>query len=291
MTKSIYIQGYKCSSVKISLTAHVKVVSLMLAFAAGFSSVPAAASNDLLVAPTRLEFNNRTRSTEVILSNIGPNTATYRISLVLRRMTPDGKLEDIETPSEADQRALDMISYAPRRVVLEPNQPQSIRVAVRKPADLADGEYRVHMMFRGVPDANPVIAAADTPTEGFAIQLIPIYGITIPVIVRNGNLKAEAEIVSPHLEVSDGKSLIAFDLARHGDRSTYGEVRVLKPGRAEPIVLAKGIAVYTEVGRRKVLLPVSADYTGPLKGPTTIQYFEIEGDASRLVSEKQVDLN
>jgi hypothetical protein len=248
------------------------------------------AANDLLVAPTRLEFDNRTRSAEVILSNIGDKAATYRISLVLRRMTPDGKLDEVETPSEAEQRALDMISYAPRRVVLEPNQPQSIRVAVRKPADLADGEYRVHMMFRAVPDANPVVAAADAPTEGFAIQLIPIYGITIPVIVRSGNLKAQASIADPRIEVEEGHELIAFDLVRSGDRSTFGEVRVLKPGVAEPIVQAKGLAVYMEVPRRKVLLPVNPSYRSALRGPTTIQYFEIEGDTSRLVDEVQTEL-
>jgi hypothetical protein len=250
----------------------------------------ARAANDLLVAPTRLEFDNRTRSTEVILSNIGAKAATYRISLVLRRMTADGKLDEVDTPTEAEQRALDMISYAPRRVVLEPNQPQSIRVAVRKPADLADGEYRVHMMFRAVPDANPVVAAADAPTEGFAIQLIPIYGITIPVIVRSGNLEAHASIADPRIEAEDGHELIAFDLVRNGDRSTFGEVRVLKPGVAEPIVQAKGLAVYMEVPRRKVLLPVNPAYRGALRGPATIQYFEIEGDTTRLVDEVQTEL-
>lgn len=289
MTQSTYNHRYMRGAVNKWLTRHAKVAAI--AVAAGVAW-PAHASNDLLVAPTRLEFNNRTRSIEVLLSNIGEKPATYRITLVVRRMLADGTLDEVETPNDIEQRTLDMISYAPRRVVLEPDQPQSIRVAVRKPADLADGEYRVHMMFRAVPDANPIIAAAaDVPTGGFAIQLIPIYGITIPVIVRNGALKAQAEILAPRIEQEDGKPMVAFDLVRTGDRSTYGEIRVLKPGRAEPVVRAKGIAVYTEIGSRKVLLPVSADYTGPLKGPATIQYFEIEGDVARLVSEKKVDLN
>lgn len=290
MTHSIYNHRFSRDSVKQWLTRHVKVACVVLAAGIG-AAAPANAANDLLVAPTRLEFDNRSRSTEVLLSNIGAKPATYRISLVVRRMTPDGKLDDVETPNDIEQRTLDMISYAPRRVVLEPNQPQSIRVAVRKPADLADGEYRVHMMFRAVPEANPVVAATEAPTESFAIQLIPIYGITIPVIVRSGALKAEAEIRAPRIERENGREMVAFELARSGDRSTYGEVRVLKPGRAEPIIQARGIAVYTEVASRKVLLPVSPAYTGPVAGPATIQYFEIEGDASRLVSEARVELN
>lgn len=290
MTKSTCKHGFTRFTVNKWLMKHAKVALVALGFAAGAAG-PARAANDLLVAPTRLEFTNRTRSAEAILVNIGQKAATYRISLVVRRMTADGRLDEIDAPSADEQRALDMVSFAPRRVVLQPNQPQAIRVAIRKPADLANGEYRVHMMFRAVPDANPAVAASDVPAQGFAIRLIPIYGITIPVIIRDGALAAEASIEAPRIEREGGKDMVAFDLSRTGNRSTYGEVRVLKPGRAEPIIQAKGLAVYTEVARRKVLLPVRDDYTGPLKGPATIQYFEIEGDALRLVSEKKVELN
>jgi hypothetical protein len=255
------------------------------------SQAPAWAATDLLVAPTRLVFENRTRTAEVVLDNVGAKPATYRISLVLRRMTPDGRLIDVETPSAAEQQALAMVSFAPRRVVLAPNQPQSIRVAVRRPADLPEGEYRVHMLFRGIPDSPPPTAEQSSPAEGFAVQLIPIYGVTIPVIIRNGDLEAAATIVAPRLERADGKEMLAFDLARTGTGSTYGEVRVLKPGLDEPVIRAKGIAVYPEVARRTVLLPPAEDFTGSLKGPLTIQYFETDGDHQSLASEVEVNLN
>ena len=44
---------------------------------------------DLLVAPTRIVLDGG-RGTEIILNNIGEDVATYRISVELRRMTPDG---------------------------------------------------------------------------------------------------------------------------------------------------------------------------------------------------------
>lgn len=56
---------------------------------------------DLLVAPTRIVLNG-SRGTEIILNNIGEDVATYRISVELRRMTPDGMLHDVAEPTEAE---------------------------------------------------------------------------------------------------------------------------------------------------------------------------------------------
>ena len=101
--------------------------------AATIPSIPAQAGvGDLLVAPTRVVLDGR-RGTEVILNNIGDDVATYRVSVELRRMTPDGHLVDVETPSANDKIAQDMVLYAPRRITLPPNQPQAIRLSARAP--------------------------------------------------------------------------------------------------------------------------------------------------------------
>ena len=110
---------------------------------------------DLLVAPTRIVLDGG-RGTEIILNNIGEDVATYRISVELRRMTPDGVLHDVTEPNAAEQLAQSMISYAPRRVTLAPREPQTIRISARAPKDIQDGEYRVHLLFRAVPPPTPV---------------------------------------------------------------------------------------------------------------------------------------
>ena len=59
-----------------------------------FSSLPAKAGvGDLLVAPTRIILNG-SRGAEIILSNIGDETATYRVSVELRRMKEDGMVKE-----------------------------------------------------------------------------------------------------------------------------------------------------------------------------------------------------
>ena len=244
---------------------------------------------DLLVAPTRLVLDGR-KGAEVILNNIGDEPATYRISVEFRRMTPDGGLVDVEQPTAEDKLAEEMILYAPRRVTLAPHQPQSVRVSARAPQGLPDGEYRVHLLFRAIPPAHPVTAAPAEPAKGVRFALTPVYGVTIPVIVRFGNLQAKAGIANVRVETREGKPAVALDLSRSGDRSTYGEVRVLKPGVKNPIAIQKAVAVYKEVATRKVSIPVDEAFKGALSGPVTVQYVETYDDGSHMIAETQAVL-
>lgn len=237
-----------------------------------FAASPADAGvGDLLVAPTRIVLNG-SRGTEIILNNIGEDVATYRVSAELRRMTPEGKLEDVATPNEQEKAARDMVLFAPRRVTLPPNQPQAIRLSARAPDGLPDGEYRIHLLFRAIPAPQPV--AAPQKVDGVAFQLRPIYGVTIPVIVRLGNLEAKAALSNIRKVTDGGKPAISLDISRSGNRSTFGEIRVYKAGVAEPIATVAGIAVYTEIGQRSVIVPIDPSRVANAAGAVTVQYVE-----------------
>ncbi len=253
----------------------LKGFGLFSAAVLGAAASPANAAGDLLVAPTRVVLDG-SRGTEVVLNNIGSAPATYRISLEIKRMTALGGLDEIEEAdaNAAEKAALAMISFNPRRVTLPPNQPQVIRVGVRVPEGTPAGEYRAHMLFRAVPDAAPATDPAKPVTSGVSIALTPIYGITIPVIVRVGELGASAQIGEARVEETVDGPAFAFDLTRSGNRSVYGDIEVTRPGLAEPLLLARGIAVYPEVGQRKVSLRVPAELAAQLKGPVKIRYSE-----------------
>ncbi len=258
-----------------------------VAAAFAFVSAPAYAAGDLLVAPTRVVLDG-SRGTEIILNNIGSEPATYRISLELRKMMPDGTLEEIDqsTAGQHDKTTLGLISYAPRRVVLPPNQPQSIRIGVRAPAGLADGEYRAHMLFRAIPDAKPVVPDAE-PKQGVSISLTPIYGVTIPVIVRQGNLTATAAIADPKLIRDQHGAGFRFTLSRQGTRSVYGRIRVTKQGVDKPLIEARGIAVYAEIASREVTLPVAPEVAAQLSGPVRIEYLEDQDAGGGMIASLQ----
>jgi P pilus assembly chaperone PapD len=259
-------------------------------FAAAMLPTSAGAGvGDLLVAPTRLVLDGR-KGAEIILNNIGDDAATYRVSVEFRRMTEKGDLIDVSAPSAADKAAEDMIVYTPRKVTLAPHEPQAIRIAARAPQGLPDGEYRVHLLFRAIPPANPVVQPTGEQPKGVSFQLTPVYGVTIPVIVRLGNLQAAAGIANVQLERRDGAAAIGLDLNRTGTRSTFGEVRVLKAGVKDPVAIAKGIAIYTEVGRRHVSVPLTDAYKSGLTGPVTVEYVETFDDGSHLLASTQAVL-
>jgi P pilus assembly chaperone PapD len=254
-----------------------------------FSTAAEAGVGDLLVAPTRIVLDGR-KGAEIILNNIGDEPATYRVSVEFRRMTENGDLIDVMTPTDADKKVEDMIVYAPRKVTLAPHEPQAIRIVARAPQGFPDGEYRVHMLFRAIPPATPVVQPTGEPPKGVQFKLTPIYGVTIPVIVRLGNLQVSAGIADVHLERKDGTPAIGLDLTRQGTRSTYGEIRVLKAGVKDPIAVQKGVAVYTEVGKRHVSLPIPENSRAAANGPVTVEYRETFDDGTHLLAQTQAVL-
>lgn len=243
---------------------------------AGAAMVPTAAQaqGDLLVAPTRVILDGR-RGAQVILSNIGTEEATYRIELVLRRMGPDGNLVEVsnEEANALEQAALSMVRYAPRRIKLPPGQPQSVRIAARPTTDLPDGEYRVHLSFKAIPKPRPAVSDG-APVEGLSVKLIPIYGVTIPLIVRHGQVEARAALQDLRvMQTGNGRPVLTFAIDRSGDASTFGDL-VAIPSRGEPMFLARGVAVYTELDRRMVTVVLNEEQEAALRGPVRLEYRE-----------------
>lgn len=267
--------------------AALKCVTLALLFPISFVMplTPAYAAGDLLIAPTRVILDGR-RGTEVILNNIGDEEATYRITLELRRMNAQGRLDDVDLEKATDQEksALDVIRYAPRRVTLPPNQPQSIRIGLQPNDGLADGEYRAHMLFRAIPKAAPATPAA-SPTEGLKIQITPIYGISIPVIVRKGNVYATAALANVRIGKDNEGPTLEFDMNRSGNRSLFGEIHVTKPGVSEPLHVSKGIAIYPEISQRVVSIPLSPALAAQVRGDIIISYYEAPEAGGGLISQ------
>lgn len=268
-----------------------QLLAITAALAGVLVAVPASAQGDLLVAPTRIILDGR-RGTEVILSNIGSEEATYRIGLELRRMTPEGQLVDVPTEeaNEIEKAALAMIRYAPRRITLPPGQPQAVRISARAGADLPDGEYRVHMSFRAIPQPRPVTESTEQ-AQGISIKLTPIYGVTIPVIVRNGRLEATVAINDPKIVQGEQGPELHLAMSRSGQSSTYGELRVIRAGSNEPIYMARGIAIYSELAERRVAFRLTPEEAAAMKGQLRFEYREMPEAGGRLIAAVETVLN
>jgi P pilus assembly chaperone PapD len=242
----------------------LKHFSLFMGFALLFVVVGESyAGSKLLVIPKRIVFSKNMRSAQVTIVNSGDAAGTFRISLHNKRMSLDGNFEDVKSAGEGDLFADKIIRFSPRQVVLEPGKSQIVRLGLRKPSGLEDGEYRSHMLFRAIPiDTGKSVEQTVTPPKSVSIRLTAIVGISIPIIVRHGKTNAEVSIVSAKLEPRKAKEdqpHISVEFERSGNQSVYGGLLAeFIPKGGERIIISQvgGIAIYTPGTRRRVKLPV-----------------------------------
>jgi len=216
----------------------------------------------LLVAPTRVVFEGSRRSAALTLINTGNEVATYRISFIQMEMTEAGQIVEIEE-DEADGPFADrLIRYSPRQVTLKPHTPQTVRMRLRKPAELAPGEYRSHLLFRAIPSArsSTTLIESSKPRSDSVVQieLIPIYGLAIPVIVRHGKTAATARLTKLSLRAGLSPAdppILSLQISRDGNRSVCGNVTVthVNAGGQEQVVgRVDRVAVYTPTPLRRL---------------------------------------
>ena len=235
-----------------------------------------AGAGDLLVSPARVTLDNKNRTTELILSNRGDATDTYRIRLIHMAMAADGGLKEVPAPTSGQDPA-DLIRFAPHQITLEPGQTQVLRVMLRKPADLADGEYRVHMLFQAIPPELAGTAPSKDKAKGVSIKLVPIMGLAIPVIVQQGEIIAKAGLADLRLETEKEQVFAAFHLTRAGNASVYGNLEATfrpKGGKTISVGAMNGVAVYPPIEARNVKLPLDLPKGMALKGGTLVLTFQ-----------------
>lgn len=214
---------------------------------------------NLLVTPIRVIFDAGKTHQDLNVSNIGQDTAVYLISFLHYRMNEDGSFTELAKKDSSIVYADDYLRIFPRRVVLAPKESQTIRLQFRKPADMKSGELRSHLYFRA--EKKELALGLKNPKNDstkMAISITPIFGISIPVIVRTGSpsLKVElSDVAVSH--INDSVAQLKLSIRREGEMSAYGNLKVVfKPnsGKSVDVGIANGIGVYTELKKRNFTL-------------------------------------
>lgn len=235
------------------------------------------AQGNLLITPRRVVFDGPDRSFDLNLANTGKDTSTYAISIVQIRMNEDGSFENITEP-DPDQRFADRyIRYFPRSVTLGPSETQVIKLQLIRSNELQEGEYRSHMYFRSVSRKKPLGTEEEIrDTTTISVRLTPVFGITIPVIIRKGTSTASVKLSDLNLEINENSEpVISFVFNRTGNMSVYGNILVehISPqGSVTRAGVLNGVAVYTPNKVRKLrfnLINTGIDYT---KGKLRVTY-------------------
>lgn len=217
------------------------------------------AQGDLLVTPSRVIFDNKKQKETLNLVNTGKDTATYSISFLQYNMKEDGSFELIENQDSGQMFADPYLRIFPRKVTLAPREPQAIMLQYRRKANMLDGEYRSHLYFRAEPDNKPlgIISSSTEDTTELQVKLVPVFGISIPIIIRSGEVNAGATLSNLALETLQGVQYLKLTINRTGNISLYGDIVIdyfPLQGRPYEIGIVKGLGVYTSIDKRNVVV-------------------------------------
>ena len=245
---------------------------------------------DINLYPRRVVIQGRQRTAQVGLFNRTANEGDYEIDITEMAMTPEGRLvalDQVEDPAliAKVKSAKDMIRWSPKRLSLGGSESQTIRLMARPSPDLAPGEYRAHFLAISRPDVaagGMTIdeAVSGRQADGIGVTIKPRFGISIPVIVRVGETTLDLGIENPRVvTLPDGRRALSLKLTREGTRSAYGDVRVLRTGSDEPLVVARGVGIYPEIDARDVLLPFTlGEGVGPLSSGEKLKVVFVDDD-------------
>jgi hypothetical protein len=249
---------------------------------------------DLLINPKRIVFEGNKRSEEINLANTGKDSATFVISFNQVRMTETGNFESIIRPDSGQNFADKNIRVFPRRVTLAPNEAQVVKLQLVGKSQLSPGEYRSHIYFRAVPNEKPLGEAAISNDSSVSIKLIPIYGISIPALIRVGETTAAVDITEGKYGIeADTLPFVIFSFVRTGNMSVYGNVSIehIANGRTIKVADVKGVAVYTPNQRRKMWIPLKrnagADFSS---GKLRITYSE-QSPKNTILAQSEISLD
>lgn len=217
--------------------------------------------------PKRIVFDGSKRSQDLSIANNGNDTARYVISVIQIKMNEDGSFQTITEPEAGQNFADKNFRFFPRTVILPPHEAQTVKVQLLQFGNLAPGEYRSHLYFRAEEEKKPLEKEEnDGDEKAISINLQPIYGVSIPVIIRAGESDTEIKLSNLDLKL-DGQSSPELHLTvnRSGNMSIYGDITVnhISPDGKETLVSqVKGVAVYTPNTARhfKLILNRNSNY-------------------------------
>lgn len=278
------------------------MIGMLIIFVSVFILPVMTAEAKVMVFPRRIIFEDNNRSATIRLINTGEEQITYRILFMQSRMTEDGNIERIASPEQREDRldqmmAQDLIRYSPRQVTLPTGEIQLVRLQVNKPAGLEEGEYRSRLLFQEIPENIEFEGDDSANNGGFSIELRAIYGISIPIFVRHGELSADVEISDVQLSKNEATDLlpeIFLTINRSGSSSIYGNIEVKyipNEGRTKILGRISGTALYTDVEERNLRLSLPGAQDIELnEGKIYISYSRPDEDGGGILAETELEL-
>jgi hypothetical protein len=240
----------------------MKRITIMMLIAILGLMYQSKAQGDLLVTPKRVVFDGNKQKEELSLVNVGKDTAIFSISFLQYNMREDGTFVAIEKADSGQMFADSYLRIFPRKVTLAPGEPQVIMLQCRRKPNMLPGEYRSHLYFRAEKNNKPLgqkNSAKDTTL--LSVQLIPVYGMSIPIIIHSGLVNVSTTLSDLILDTrADNIQNLKITINRTGNISVYGDIEIqFIPSQGKPfnVGAVKGVGVYTSINKRNIAVKLN----------------------------------
>lgn len=277
----------------------IKILFVLLAFVMGFFTLFVGQRADALgITVKRVVFDGPKRAEVITIINKSNKAETYRLGWKHMTMTENDGIKAVpkESLPAGVGPAEDMVRFSPRRFVLQPGDSQQVRMMLRRPSGLADGEYRSHLWVRPEADVDEFKARLEKKKKtGTFIKMLA--GVSMPVIVRKGALNMSVDIAGLSAQrQANGNFKVDFSLVRTGQKSAYGDLDLIcNKGRGEYLLkFTRGISVYSELARRNVSMVIPPKQGQVVCSSVTVRYTETDGfvgDPVALLAEATASVN
>lgn len=247
-------------------------------------------SANLLINPTRVDFHSNTRTVDVTLINTSQTTNTYRIEWAEKKATADG-YEDLSPSAAASLPiASPMLRYSPRQVTLKPNERQTIKLAIRRPQGLANGEYRSHLLFKALP---PPPADKNDGEVAPELKFNVVLSFAIPVVVVQGPMSYDVTLNDASISYNPNQKTgsVKVTMSRSGVNSTMGNINAYwtPNGGTEKLIAKTGdYNFWPEVSRTSVDLGWVGTEFAKTDGKLRIVYEGTKGFRGKTFFEKTI---
>lgn len=233
----------------------MRIIHLLI-FITGLLPFNIFAQGNLLITPMRVIFDGQKKIQELNLANTGQDTARYLISIIEIRMNNNGTFEKITEPDSGQLFASNFLRLFPRSVTLAPGEAQLVKVQLVKTGQLQTGEYRSHIYFRAVPDTRIQGEAPKLKdSTSISVSLTPVFGISIPVIIRTGAPDTKVNLTDIAIDAPENApASLKMVVRRSGNHSVYGDINVdyvSEKGKIINVASVRGLAVYTPTSFRQ----------------------------------------
>jgi hypothetical protein len=190
-------------------------------------AVPATLRSQLNIHPEYMFLNEGSLSQECIVRN--PTDDRIEAWVVFRYgypvMDDTGKVQMVykDSTEEGSESAVHWMKAFPQRFILEPQGVQIVRLLASPPATLADGEYFARVVVTE-KHSRPLQPTAGRTNVGGSINVYS--GSDVPIHYRKGRSYTGLTVQNPQVQVGTNTLQVSADLAKSGNASYWGKVRM-----------------------------------------------------------------